>query len=87
MADDVAQGGIINARARFFLAATHAGEMPRDAMTGANDEVAGAGGHVADFEAQQRTNFSFGDFALANRSAMTGSSADSCRHWTRESGV
>jgi hypothetical protein len=24
---------------------------------------------------------------LANRSAMTGSSADSCRHWTRESGV
>ena len=54
VADDVAQGGLIDARTRFFLAAAHAGEMPRDAVAGANDEVAGAGGHVANFEAQQR---------------------------------
>ncbi len=54
VADDIAQGGAVNGGAGFFLAAAHAGEMPRNAVAGANDEVARASGHVANFEAQQR---------------------------------
>ena len=48
VADDIAQGCAVNGGAGFILAAAHAGEMPRNAVAGTNDEVAGAGGHIAD---------------------------------------